>query len=405
MGRSAQEKWYPMRATFKTAGRWQAIVLAACLLLASAASGGTYKIVHNFGAGSDGQYPAGGLVMDGQGTLYGATTDGDSGCKGQGSGGTLFRLKASGGRWRESILYCFAGQYIDGFPYSGLIVDASGDLFGTAYAGPGGVGDVFELAPDAGAWDFSIIYAHHGGGCLVLDQVDDLFGCIPPGGIGELSRGANGWTYTDLSDQTTAESPLSWDVKGNLYGTDLSGGNQRCSGGCGTAFQLIPNGDGTWTYHVLHYFGGSKNDGILPVAGLAIDAAGNAYGVTWAGGKYNCGIAFKLEPSTGALWKETVLHEFLGEAGCGPVYTLALDSSGALYGMTQAGDKKCGPCGNIFKLAPQKSGQWKYSVLHTFHGTDGAGPFGVILDSKGNIFGTTYQGGKYGYGVVFEITP
>ncbi len=384
----------------------KAIVLAACLFLATAASGATtYEVLYNFGSGNDGQYPAGGLAMDGQGTFYGATMGGDLGCKGQGSGGTLFRLKASGGRWKESILYCFAGQYIDGFPNSGLIVDGGGDLFGTAYGGPGGVGDIFELTPSGGGWDFSIIYARHGGGCLVLDQVGDLYGCIPPGGIGELSRGSNGWTYTDLSDETTAESPLSWDVKGNLYGTDLSGGNRRCSGGCGTAFRMTPNSDGTWTYGVIHYFGSSQYDGILPVAGLVVDAAGNAYGVTWAGGKYNCGIAFRLEPSGGALWKETVLHEFLGEAGCGPLYTLALDSAGALYGMAQGGDKKCGPCGVIFKLAPQKSGKWKYSVLHTFHGPEGADPFGVILDSKGNVFGTTFDGGKYGYGVAFEITP
>jgi len=372
---------------------------------ALAAAGYKYKVLHNFGAGSDGQYPAGGLVMDGQGTFYGATMGGDLGCKGQGSGGTLFRLKASGGRWRESTLYCFAGQYIDGFPDSGLILDASGDLFGSADAGPGGVGDIFELTPGGGGWNFSIIYARHGGSCLVLDEVGDLYGCIPPGGIGELSPSSDGWTYTDLSDQTTAESPLSWDVKGNLYGTDLSGGNQRCSGGCGTAFRMTPNGDGTWAYGVLHYFGSSQYDGILPVAGLVVDAAGNAYGVTGAGGKYNCGIAFKLEPSASALWKETVLHEFLGEAGCGPLYTLALDSAGDLYGMAQGGDPKCGPCGVIFKLAPQENGKWKYSVLHTFHGPEGADPFGVILDGKGNIFGTTYDGGKYNMGVAFEITP
>ena len=73
--------------------------------------------------------------------------------------------------------------------------------------------------------------------------------------------------------------------------------------------------------------------------------------------------------------------------------------------MAQGGDKKCGPCGVIFKLAPQKSGKWKYSVLHTFHGPEGANPYGVILDNKGNIFGTTEDGGKYNMGVAFEITP
>jgi hypothetical protein len=397
----------------------RAMAVALVLALAPAALAATqykYKILHNFGAGNDGRYPAGGLVMDGRGILYGATGGVPAGCNGQGTG-TLFRLKASGGKWLQRILYCFAGQYIDGIPDSELIVDGSGDLFGSADAGPAGVGDVFELTPSGGGWNFSIIYARHGGGCLVLDQVGDLYGCIPPGGIGELSPGSNGWTYTDLSDQTTADAPLVWDAEGNLYGTDMYGGSRRCSGGCGTAFQMTPNGDGTWTYHVIHYFGSWQYDGLTPVAGLVMDAAGNAYGATWGGGTDNCGIAFKLEPPgsrwqkttptplTTGLWKEKVLYNFHGYSGCGSLYTLALDSAGSLYGTANGGDPKCGPCGVIFKLAPQKSGKWKYSVLHTFHGPEGAGPFGVILDSDGNIFGATVQGGKYGYGVVFEITP
>jgi len=395
-----------MRTIFTASRPSRATALGAILLLATAASGGTtYKVLHNFGAGSDGQYPAGGLVVDAQGIFYGATSGGDQGCKGQGSGGTLFRLMLSGGRWRESTLYCFAGQYIDGFPKSGLVVDGGGDLFGSADAGPGGVGDIFELTRGGGGWNFSIIYAQHGGGCLVLDQAGDLYGCIPPGGIGELSPGPDGWTYTDLTDQTTAVSPLSWDAKGNLYGTDLYGGNQRCSGGCGTAFQLTPDGDGAWTYHVLHRFGAFQNDGILPAAGLVVDGAGNAYGATWSGGRYNDGTVFELTPS-GGRWKESILWDFPpGVPGAGPLYTLVLDPAGALYGMAQGGDPKCGPCGLIFKLAPQKSGKWKYSVLHTFHGPEGADPFGVILNSNGNLFGATYAGGKYGYGVVFEITP
>jgi hypothetical protein len=73
--------------------------------------------------------------------------------------------------------------------------------------------------------------------------------------------------------------------------------------------------------------------------------------------------------------------------------------------MAQGGDENCGPCGVIFKLAPQKGGKWKYSLVHTFHGGDGAGPYGVVLDDKGNIFGTTADGGGYNYGVAFEITP
>lgn len=94
-----------------------------------------------------------------------------------------------------------------------------------------------------------------------------------------------------------------------------------------------------------------------------------------------------------------------GDYRCAPLYTLLFDHAGSLYGMAQGGDRNCGPCGVIFKLAPQKSGKWKYSVVHSFHGADGNGPSGVVLDSKGHIFGATAVGGKYGSGVAFEITP
>jgi len=407
---------------FETTMPWRATVLAACLLLACVASAGTrYKVLHDFGAGNDGRYPAGGLVMGGDGNLYGATGGVPAGCNGQGTR-TLFRLKWSGKKWRQSILYCFAGEYIDGIPNSGLIVDGSGDLFGTADSGPGGLGDIFELMPGGEGWDFNIIYPRNGGCCLVPDKAGDIYGSAGMGkynhgAIGELTPGSDGWTYTDLydfcppprycKDGLQPESALAWDTQGNLYGTMLEGGNNRCSGGCGVAFQMTPNGDGTWTYHVIHYFGSFKNDGTLPVAGLVLDAAGNAYGATWGGGPNNCGIVYELQPA-GRRWKEKVLYNFpglWGSGGCGVVDTLALDPAGNLYGMTLGGDKRCGPCGLIFKLSPQKSGKWKYSALHIFHGPEGAGPYGVILDSKGNIFGTTFQGGKYDFGVAFEITP
>ena len=405
--------------------------LAVCLLLGPASWAGVkYRVLHNFGSGNDGSMPAGTLVRGSNGSLYGATSGGDSGCKGTGSGGTLFRLTSHGAVWRERILYCFAGQYIDGFPDGGLIEDGSGNLFGTAAGGPGGVGDVFELMPSGESWNFSTIYAYHGGGCLVPDQAGDLYGCIGPGEIGELSPSSQGWTYTDLwdgscgdgSERVGAVSPLTcpdgsvlvapptWDAGGNLYGTTLYGGNYppECGGsaGCGVAFRMTPNGDGTWTYHVLHRFAATKTDGYYPYAGLTVDASGAAYGVTSAGGKYGTGTFFKLTPTKSGLWKETILYQFPNCAnGCGPASTLVPDEAGNLYG-SGAGGLHCGyDCGTVFKFTKQTNGTWKYNVVHKFNGKDGAFPFGVILDDKGNIFGTTFQGGKYGYGVAFEITP
>jgi hypothetical protein len=368
---------------------------------ARAAAQYRYKVLYTFTGGADGGSPTANPVLDGLGNLYGIMDSGGTftDCPYQDGCGGVFELSPQkNGHWKESVLFNWV-EDTGGASFQPLLVDSAGNLFGdTDFLEPRSPAYIFELTPGSGGWNFNPIYDADRG-CLVLDQAGDLYGCIPPGGIGELSPGSNGWTYTDLSDETTASAPLSWDAKGDLYGTVGGGGKGGCGGGCGTAFQLTPNGDGTWTYYVLHYFGTWQYDGMGPVGGLTLDAAGNAYGGTWAGGLYNCGIVFELAPS-GGQWEETVLYNLHGESGCGAVSPLVRDSAGALYGMALGG-----AYGVIYKLAPQKGGKWKYSVLHTFHGPDGAGPNGVILDRKGNLFGTTFEGGKFGYGVVFELTP
>jgi hypothetical protein len=384
-------------------------VVALILALAPAALAATkykYRILYNFTGGTDGGAPASSLTFDAAGNLFGTTYSGGTTTNCvfyQGGCGVVFELSPQrNGQWKERVLFDFVTD--TGTPPredQPPLPDGAGNLFGST-VNVGGGAYVFELTPGTPYWNFNPIY-DRGGICLVLSRGGDLFGCIPPDGIGELAPGSDGWVYTDVSDQTTSALPLTWDALGNLYGTGDD--NQYCNL-YGTAFQLTPpppNGDGTWTYHLMHCFGSRKNDG-LGTSGLVLDAAGDAYGATVEGGTDNCGIAYKLEPS-GGRWKEKVLYNFHGYTGCGPLYPLALDGAGTLYGMAQSGDPKCGPCGVIFKLAPQKSGKWKYSVLHTFHGPEGADPYGVILDSKGNIFGSTYDGGKYGWGVVFEITP
>jgi hypothetical protein len=405
-----------MRATFTSARPYQAILLAASLLLASAASAGTtYKVLHNFGppGGSDGSQPNGPPLLDAKGNLYGVTFNGGSpsACGGVGCGIVFELTPRANGKWNEHTLYAFTGtgNHYSAFPQGNLVQDALGNLYGFVESYYGSYGDVFELFQGSTGWNLDLIWTQGAGPGLLLDAAGDLYGLFcndSTCGIAELS-GQNRWTYALLTDQTSSASPLSWDTKGNLYGTSAGGGKGPCSGGCGYAWELTPNGDGTWTYHVIHYFGSWKNDGQGPYGGLVLDAAGNAYGGTWGGGPYNCGIMYKLSPS-GGHWKETVLYNFpsgWGSGGCAMVDTPARDSAGNLYGMTLGGDKSCGPCGSIFKLSPQKSGKWKYSALHIFHGPEGAGPYGVILDSKGHIFGTTVQGGKYGFGVAFEISP
>ncbi len=254
---------------------------------------------------------------------------------------------------------------------------------------------------------------------LVFDKRGNLYGDIGPGNndasaIGELSQGSNTWNYTQLysfcqeqycEDGFDPQAPPIWDQHGNLYGTTYYGGLRDCY--CGVVFQMAPNGDGTWSYHILHYFGTSRGDGERPAAGLVMDAAGNMYGNTSSGGAYNQGTIFKFA-HTGGHWKETVLYDFPDCAkGCLPGGTMAFDKAGNLYGVSSGGRPDCGgyTCGVVFKMTPQKNGKWKYSVVHTFNGTDGDSPAGLIVDDKARIFGTTSMGGTYNWGVAFEITP
>jgi uncharacterized repeat protein (TIGR03803 family) len=197
-----------------------------------------------------------------------------------------------------------------------------------------------------------------------------------------------------------------------MFGTTTEGGIrypqcQSTTNGCGVIYEMTPNGDGTWTYDVLHRFASFKNDGETPLSGLVMDKAGNFYGATWTGGRYRQGTIYKLSHA-GGKWKETILYDFPDcNKGCGVEGTLALDKFGNLYGTGVGGTGNCGgwACGVVLKLSPQKNGKWKYSVVYDLtRETGGFQPFyGVIVDDKGHLFGVTRQFGKYGGGTAFEI--
>jgi hypothetical protein len=410
------------------AGRTFAVAFAFTTLLAPSAAGASkYKILHTFGSGRDGSLPSGPLLLSGNAELFGSTYNGGTGSCGDYGCGMTFELQhRADGHWNEIVLHDFTGGQDGAIPVGNMVSNGTGRMYGTLSGDISGQGAIFELKQVSKRWTLGLIYQHQEfSPGLLLDDSGDLIGFIGAGdygsgAVGKLSPGPKGWTYTQFysfcnphscPDGDDPEFPLSWDAHGNLYGTTFFGGNgpPQCPGslGCGVAFQMTPNSDGTWTYHVMHRFANFPTDGQYPDGGLAVDASGATYGVTGYGGVHGQGTVFKMTPSTGGHWKQSVLYDFPNCAdGCFPGRTLVFDKLGSLYGVASGGLQDCGnTCGVVFKLAPQKNGKWNYSVMHKFTGKDGNSPWGVIVDDKGNIFGTTSAGGTYNSGVAFEITP
>ena len=285
----------------------------------------TEAVLHSFGAGFDGAAPEAGVVMDAAGNLYGTTPSGGtdwSGC--EGPCGTVFGLqRGENGQWTYQVLHNFTDNGTDGFwPYAGLIVDGSGNLYGTTEAGgPSGFGTVFELTPQGVE---TILYSfdyNDGSGVLsnvILGAKGNLYGMTTWGGafqngtIFELIPGREGWTQKTLHSFHQYRSPdsgLILDASGNLYGTTQAGGYYHSENDCydmflgacaGTAFELKPGADGEWIETALYSFG-RAGDGRAPTGSLVFDAAGNLYGTTVIGGtgqctKIGCGTVFEITP-------------------------------------------------------------------------------------------------------------
>jgi len=393
------------------------------------------KVLHSFGKGSDGQQPSGGLAVGPSGNLYGFTTEG-----GALGGGTAFQLTLEGdGRWTEKILYSFSGGVDWQAPSGTPVFDGAGNLYGATIYG----NTAFRLARTAnGEWTEEVLHTFGQGsdgsepsGGLIFDVEGNLYGTTTEGGASNSGTvfkltpkfgATNSWTETVLHSFNGKDGSepvgLVIDGSGNLYGTTQWGGtfNSDCgnSYGCGTAFRLTPTGS-TWTETVLHNFG-KGSDGNTPLSGLIFDKAGNLYGATAGGGAINWGIVFQLMPDTNGKWTENMLHSFGhgtdGADGAGPSGVI-LDAKGNVYGTTSGGGNPaaCGghECGTVFTIDRDKSGKWIENQIHTFRGKDGADPLGnLIFDGRGNLYGTTAQGGAFypcgAYdcsGTVFRLSP
>ncbi|MGB8886055.1 MAG: choice-of-anchor tandem repeat GloVer-containing protein [Candidatus Korobacteraceae bacterium] len=399
----------------------------AVFKLAPNGSGGwTETLLHSFNYSTgDGAYPYAGLTIDGSGKLYGTTYEG--GIHGYGA---VFELAPNGsGGWTETVLHSFNYNGVDGaYPYTALIFDGSGKLYGTTYeGGMHGDGAVFELAPNgSGGWTETILHSFNYNGAdganpyasLIFDHAGNLYGTTSYGGIHyvgavfELSpNGSGGWTETILhsfnfngTDGYYPYAGLISDAAGNLYSTTYYGGRYTV----GTMFELSPNGSGGWTEKTPYSFDYNGTDGAYPEAGLISDAAGNFYGTTSSGGIYDAGTVFELSPNGSGGYTHKLLYSFgNGTDGSYPYAGLVLDGSGNLYGTTSYGGIHY-YYGTVFELSPNGSGGWTETLLHSFNynGSDGAYPYaGLIRDGSGNLYGTTESGGIHGYGTVFEFTP
>ena len=349
---------------------------------------------------------------------------------------------------QESIIYSF-GQFADGRePASAPLFDAAGNMYGCAVSGglPGEPyfntnGIVWKLTPAAGGtWTETVLYnfgtvagdGANPSGSLIFDAAGNLYGTAAAGGanglgiVFELSPGASAggaWTekvlYSFQGGTTDGASPervtLVRDEAGNLYGTTKFGGAYGSNSSGGTVFELSPVSGGTWKEKLIHSFG-SGTDGAQPVAGVTLDASGNLYGTTLVGGQYAEGTVFEVSPASGSTWTEKVLHSFdeNGVDGKNPYDPVLLDSRGNLYGTTYGGGANPEFLGIIFELSPSASGEWTEQVLHTFTGDpDGTAPVpdgdfpygGLVSDAAGNLYGATSGGGTAGNGGVFVITP
>lgn len=378
----------------------------------------TYKVLHAFAGGDDGAALWGSLLLGARGNVYGTTYAG-----GPYGGGTVFELSPqSGGTWAFSLLAAFNGNTTGpSGSLAGLRLDPEGNLYGTSQAGGTDLyGTVFELTPQSDGWALNVLYDFplSGGGCcpyggVARDAAGNLFGNAD--WAFELSPGPSGWTATILhefeegsGDAVGALAAPILDTAGNVYGITEDGG----ANGHGAVYMLHPTSTG-WREYLLHSFPASTYDGQKGSLGaLAMDASGALYGSTNQGGLYTCvdvgcGIVFKLARESGGQWQYSILHNFTGGlAGSGPGAGVVLDKAGNLYGTTvYDGSNSCG-CGVVYKLSPTASGPWTYTVLHSFIGSDGAQPdANLVIDSEGNLYGTTATGGAGGAGVAFEVTP
>ena len=387
---------------------WSFWVVLIALTSATALRAQTETVLYSFaGSPTDGAAPFAGLIIDASGNLYGTTSVGGTstfacvyGC------GTVFELVKTSAGYTENVLYSFTEMGDGGDPLGGLIMDSAGNLYGTTQNGGADYyGTVFELVKSPSGYTEKVLYSFGSPqdgspmAGLIMDSAGNLYGTTG-GTVFELVKSSAGYTedvlYAFSGSNSGTRTGVIMDPAGNLYGTTVEEGTY----GEGTVFELVKTVDG-YTEQVLYNFTGGSDGGYI-VAGLTLDSAGNLYGTTGSGGEQGGGVVFELAKASGG-YTETVLYNFPLSAST--VAGVTLDEAGNLYGTTQTG----GPAsaGGIFELAKSSTG-YAFHLLYSFEGTpaDGDTPdAGLIIDSAGNLYGTTENGGALEGGTAFELNP
>ena len=418
-----EEHMTETKQTFKTRLRAVSITLALTTAFvtvgaqaqtpgASPSSKPAFSTLHSFTGGADGGSPFNAVIQDANGNLYGTTAfGGASNC------GTVYEVMPMMGMEMEMVLYNFTCGWDGANPYAGLVMDASGNLYGTTVNGGAGTCQVFnmgcgvmyELMPSMGNM-YMVLHTFAGGkedGAtpftgLVMGPAGTFYGTSYGGASGAgtvfVADASNEKVLFNFKASADGGNPLTGltaGQKGTLYGTTSSGGTH----GGGALFSIMPNGTMMTT---LHDFG-ARGDGATPIFGsLVQDAQGSLYGTTEFGGTHNCGTVYEWMSMMG-MEMEMVLYNFTcGSDGGFPSGSLHIDKAGNLFGTTS-----CRGCdnsaGTVFKLTPGGV----LTTLHSFTGgADGGFPLGGLKGSaNGTLYGTTNSGGSGGGGTVWSLTP
>ena len=356
----------------------------------------TLHVLYNFAGSSDGGDPFASLIRDAAGNLYSTVDYG-----GTSFAGAVFKVAPNG---TETVLYSFSGGSDGAYPFSPVVRDGAGNLYGTtSMGGSANAGVVFKV--DTNGTE-TVLHSFTGGqdgvtpiGGLLRDKAGNLYGTTSQGGTSNdgvlfkiTPRGKEIILHTFTGSTKDGKYPsytsLLSDAQGNLYGVTEEGG----AADGGILYKLTTSGKLT----ILHSFKGGTTDGCNVLGTPFMDAAGNFYGTTSSCGTHMLGTVWKVDQSG----KEKVLHSFAGGTADGeyPLAGVIVDADGNIYGNTETGGSD--DVGTVYEIS--KTG--KFALLHSFNGTDGKYPYGsFVQNAKGTLFGTTQNGGTIGYGTVWKI--